>query len=1111
MNGSTSPRPPTNSRPTSIVKNDHVGGEHDVFANGHHVGDSLVKASPVRSAGGQAAAGPIAPVEDASQGQSVLINGGGDYDGASEAETLIDSPVKKKEAERANKLIKSGRPAKSRIGSLPVPGDDDDDTTDSHASPMRSVEMTDIEQSVFTDRKNHLVERLDDESDKENSSGSLSSPRSSPSNMSSRSSSKSRALSERPDLARHGLGLLNPRKRKHRASSVNLPNKRSSMEPPRRKLRGPQSEDLALKEERSQSPPAHDHNRAGSTQSAFADGILEGGNRKRRAAALLLAQESKSTRNGSEDSDGSSGSTFHEQNESRRPQRGIGRATSTPGRPPGREHKRHVNKYGFTRLAEACEDGDLELVQEWREKDAEQLELAEFAGNKPLQIAALNGNDEVVKYLIEQGCLIDCANVDKDTPLIDAAENGHLAVVKILLESGVDPLRQNLKGQQALDVVTDDTEDATGIRAVLRQAIGNWNSDDAKRRREQEEEARHAGGPNKELHFMARSYENLLKLVTINDRNGVREFLDARVPVDNALVAAAARTGDEYLVNMLLAEMTDKKAYQKPEKPIIAVLGSSHFDMLKLLTQLGQFNPMYRNRAGKTWPELVEERNGPNCVNEKELLQRLYDQGAATVGRRSSSPVSMRDQGPRRFQQTANDKSSNQDAIAAPKRKHGRRLMSRRDMRAVNGKAMSDSESDESTSGMDAVHEIPEESEEGSTPVMAPTKNPTQSRPSGVDRQRKSSASSQGPESSPGARRRSSTSRVHIDASLPAVAEEKAVDIEMADGVLTFTHAEDTKLAQAQRLEATMKEQEIAEAHTRHVEVEARKADEARRAEEERRAESDRRKHEEAEEAARVAETHRMAAEEQAQRDSEREESWRVVRDKCVDALPLPLALALGPDSHFKYVRNKTQHNVERDDVFLLQRFTPLVSVRETSAVLHPPTVEHWVLNVQIAALLGKKGFDLLVPRDTPGFDRTMSHGWNIYSDFSAVERMVVDRVLTKLCEPVSTGQAAWQPDANAEDKIRATIPLYCVRMSDVQQYLDPIIRDARITLLTQSTSHHHPALANDAPPVGEGFFANFCRATKNRAPVTHYINGRIEDAGSHVLGATSYTVVHDK
>jgi hypothetical protein len=133
--------------------------------------------------------------------------------------------------------------------------------------------------------------------------------------------------------------------------------------------------------------------------------------------------------------------------------------------------KRHVTKYGYTRLAEACETGDLNAAREWLEKDPDQLEIADFAGNKPLQIAALHGHVKLVDYLLDDGCEAHCANLDGDTPLIDAAENGHLEVVRLLLDAAVDPLQRNLEGKQALDVVTDEIDDASSIRDAIQQQI----------------------------------------------------------------------------------------------------------------------------------------------------------------------------------------------------------------------------------------------------------------------------------------------------------------------------------------------------------------------------------------------------------------------------------------------------------------------------------------------------------------------------------------------------------------------------------------------------------------------------------------------------------------
>lgn len=617
----------------------------------------------------QSAPNKTSPRTDSAQG---ISNGVHNDEPDSEAETLITSPVKK--AEAAKQYAAARQRDETIMTRHDRPQDGDLDAVGSPDSPRtRSVPKSSI--------KLKASKAPSDGNESDTSSPALSAV-SDDEESSATSSIQSRGTSHLDAKS------SNPRKRKHRGSSVSLPNKRPSIDTSRRRKRGAtEDRHVADGNEQPDSPQTRGHRRAASIQSTQ-DGQDNQGSRKRRSIPLGR-DGSKSTRRGWDEESMSSETTSHGQQEQKRPQRGIGRSTSTPGRPVGREAKRHVNKYGYTRLAEACEAGDLDLVKEWREKDPDQLEIAEFAGNKPLQIAAINGNAEVVSYLIAEGCRIDCENEERDTPLLDAAENGHANVVDILLEAGVDPLRQNRKGQQALDVINDDTENVTEIRASLRAAIERWSSDDAKQRREEEEEQRYRGGPSKELHFMARSYENLLRLVTLNDRNSVREFLDARVPVDNAVIAAAAKTGDLYLVNMLLAEMSEKKRYQKAEKPMLSVLGTGHFGMVKTLTELDQFNPRWRNRQDKSWSEIAEEKAGPMWRQEVELLRRLEKEALdGSRSRQSSSPIMRRTEKARHSSSSKanNDSDDNETEAGTPKqRKIGRRLLSRKDMRVGSG------------------------------------------------------------------------------------------------------------------------------------------------------------------------------------------------------------------------------------------------------------------------------------------------------------------------------------------------------------------------------------------------------------------------------------------
>ena len=127
-------------------------------------------------------------------------------------------------------------------------------------------------------------------------------------------------------------------------------------------------------------------------------------------------------------------------------------------------HKKHLDAHGQTFLARACARGEYDGAKHRLQERPEDIDVADYAGNTPLQIAAINGCEDIVKLLIDAGCSLDCVNYDKDTPLLDAVDNGHLEVVRLLLSAGVNPRKANAYGQEPLDRVSDETENADEIR-----------------------------------------------------------------------------------------------------------------------------------------------------------------------------------------------------------------------------------------------------------------------------------------------------------------------------------------------------------------------------------------------------------------------------------------------------------------------------------------------------------------------------------------------------------------------------------------------------------------------------------------------------------------------
>ena len=80
----------------------------------------------------------------------------------------------------------------------------------------------------------------------------------------------------------------------------------------------------------------------------------------------------------------------------------------------------------------------------------ENINLEDSKGYSPLMLAAYNGQEDVVKYLIAAGADINQTDYSSNSILMGAAFKGHLKIVKLLVAAGVDIEAQNTSGQSAL-------------------------------------------------------------------------------------------------------------------------------------------------------------------------------------------------------------------------------------------------------------------------------------------------------------------------------------------------------------------------------------------------------------------------------------------------------------------------------------------------------------------------------------------------------------------------------------------------------------------------------------------------------------------------------------
>ncbi|KUI65059.1 Protein HOS4 [Cytospora mali] len=323
-------------------------------------------------------------------------------------------------------------------------------------------------------------------------------------------------------------------------------------------------------------------------------------------------------------------------------------------------HKKHVDAHGQTQLAKACSRGEYENVKRRLGERPQDLNFPDYAGNTPLQIAAINGYDDIVKLLVEAGCDIDCVNHDKDTPLLDAVDNGHLEVVKVLLEAGVNPRKANVNGEEPLDRVDDDLDNAEEIRAALTEARKKMGD----RRRTSEEQQDHLDtrsyGPDSprrspavnepptstrraassrshklsnQVLYMHMDDKTLRQAAGRGDVETVERILQVRDNFDDAeAMVAAARGGHETVMNLLLAlgnanpDPSPVSAWPPDiATPILAAIGQENIRVISLLLAQSNFDPTRRFR-GETYHEIAQKRQGPNWKEEEHLLKGAYDE-----------------------------------------------------------------------------------------------------------------------------------------------------------------------------------------------------------------------------------------------------------------------------------------------------------------------------------------------------------------------------------------------------------------------------------------------------------------------------------------------------
>jgi hypothetical protein len=420
------------------------------------------------------------------------------------------------------------------------------------------------------------------------------------------------------------------------------------------------AEGSTQKRTRSVSPHSRGHRRSTSTQlmSRYSHGLSH---KKKRVPAPLQSTEYQS------DESSASGSSHPRSSRLRHlAAPTIGDSTISP---PAKiaPHRKHVNSSGQTLLARACGSGKLDVVKQRLEERPEDLDEPDHAMNTPLHAASIAGHDDIVRLLLDSGCIVDPVNLARDTPLHDAIDNGHLECVKALLAAGANPRKANGKGEDPYDLVDDEDDVAAEMKEAINAAKQKTN--DVRRPSEDDQlhdnaESRmsyskgsprqtppahshdalamsHTSRRNATTRSIKTSDRELYQPLNLNELRRAAGSNDIRTVVrildvfnndvdDPKSLIIAAKAGYDEVINMLFGFSVtnpdpDPLDDMPPESstPILAAIGRDSLKVIELFLNQPTFNPT-RLVNGETYYEIAKKRGGTLWKEEEQLLKDAF-------------------------------------------------------------------------------------------------------------------------------------------------------------------------------------------------------------------------------------------------------------------------------------------------------------------------------------------------------------------------------------------------------------------------------------------------------------------------------------------------------
>ena len=112
--------------------------------------------------------------------------------------------------------------------------------------------------------------------------------------------------------------------------------------------------------------------------------------------------------------------------------------------------------------------GDLKKIKELLNKDGDYLNSKNSEGNTPLHLAVELGNEEVIKFLIENACDLNVKNEKGLSPLGITALQNKKGLARILIEYNVEIRDEDVKlggSKEMISYLKEEKESKTALKS----------------------------------------------------------------------------------------------------------------------------------------------------------------------------------------------------------------------------------------------------------------------------------------------------------------------------------------------------------------------------------------------------------------------------------------------------------------------------------------------------------------------------------------------------------------------------------------------------------------------------------------------------------------------